>query len=236
MDLRISSVSPSSIISEITYGLGDKAAWDADRLDQPPTDNPIEGEGDSRRGSIAVHHQRGHPGRRHEQPRWKRYWACLETTADAAISRAAVSCVCFGDSVVVQNLQRFQVGRAPRLGEARGAPSRIRTCDTRFRKPLLYPLSYGGHGQPIPLRGYRSAAAVDEATGPVRHRSFGNGHGGTCLGLDVRQAAQAFTEVTTRTRPEGSCSGPAPPQAQGAGPFNKLKERMSRSVSGAQWS
>jgi hypothetical protein len=27
---------------------------------------------------------------------------------------------------------------------AAGAPSRIRTCDTRFRKPLLYPLSYGG--------------------------------------------------------------------------------------------
>jgi hypothetical protein len=25
-----------------------------------------------------------------------------------------------------------------------GAPSRIRTYDTRFRKPLLYPLSYGG--------------------------------------------------------------------------------------------
>ncbi len=24
------------------------------------------------------------------------------------------------------------------------APGRIRTCDTRFRKPLLYPLSYGG--------------------------------------------------------------------------------------------
>ena len=24
------------------------------------------------------------------------------------------------------------------------APSRIRTYDTRFRKPLLYPLSYGG--------------------------------------------------------------------------------------------
>ena len=30
------------------------------------------------------------------------------------------------------------------LGEILGAPSRIRTCDTRFRKPLLYPLSYGG--------------------------------------------------------------------------------------------
>jgi hypothetical protein len=25
-----------------------------------------------------------------------------------------------------------------------GAPGRIRTCDTRFRKPVLYPLSYGG--------------------------------------------------------------------------------------------
>jgi hypothetical protein len=25
-----------------------------------------------------------------------------------------------------------------------GAPGRTRTCDTRFRKPLLYPLSYGG--------------------------------------------------------------------------------------------
>jgi hypothetical protein len=25
-----------------------------------------------------------------------------------------------------------------------GAPGRIRTCDTRFRKPLLYPLSYEG--------------------------------------------------------------------------------------------
>jgi hypothetical protein len=27
-----------------------------------------------------------------------------------------------------------------------GAPGRIRTCDTRFRKPLLYPLSYEGDG------------------------------------------------------------------------------------------
>jgi hypothetical protein len=26
----------------------------------------------------------------------------------------------------------------------RGAPERIRTSDTRFRKPLLYPLSYEG--------------------------------------------------------------------------------------------
>ena len=26
----------------------------------------------------------------------------------------------------------------------RSTPGRSRTCDTRFRKPLLYPLSYGG--------------------------------------------------------------------------------------------
>ncbi len=25
-----------------------------------------------------------------------------------------------------------------------GAPGRIRTCDTRFRRAVLYPLSYGG--------------------------------------------------------------------------------------------
>jgi hypothetical protein len=25
------------------------------------------------------------------------------------------------------------------------APGRIRTCDHRFRKPMLYPLSYGGY-------------------------------------------------------------------------------------------
>ncbi len=27
------------------------------------------------------------------------------------------------------------------------APGRIRTCDTRFRKPVLYPLSYEGNDQ-----------------------------------------------------------------------------------------
>ena len=30
------------------------------------------------------------------------------------------------------------------LLDLRGAPGRIRTCDTRFRKPMLYPLSYEG--------------------------------------------------------------------------------------------
>jgi hypothetical protein len=43
----------------------------------------------------------------------------------------------------------------PRSNQERkkfGAPGRIRTCDARFRKPTLYPLSYWGGGpgrQPI---------------------------------------------------------------------------------------
>ena len=39
----------------------------------------------------------------------------------------------------------------PHLGETVaniGAPGRTRTCDLRFRKPLLYPLSYGGEDGP----------------------------------------------------------------------------------------
>jgi hypothetical protein len=35
-------------------------------------------------------------------------------------------------------------------------PGRIRTCDTRFRKPLLYPLSYGA---------WRSETLSDAAIG-----------------------------------------------------------------------
>jgi hypothetical protein len=35
----------------------------------------------------------------------------------------------------------------------RSAPGRIRTCDTRFRKPLLYPLSYEGGARYFPWSG-----------------------------------------------------------------------------------
>ena len=33
---------------------------------------------------------------------------------------------------------------ARKRGPGSDAPGRIRTCDTRFRKPVLYPLSYEG--------------------------------------------------------------------------------------------
>ena len=36
------------------------------------------------------------------------------------------------------------------FGRKDGAPDRTRTCGTRFRKPLLYPLSYRGLKQNRP--------------------------------------------------------------------------------------
>ncbi len=33
--------------------------------------------------------------------------------------------------------------------EVDGAPGTIRTCDTRIRNPVLYPLSYGGTKAPL---------------------------------------------------------------------------------------
>ena len=41
-----------------------------------------------------------------------------------------------------------------------GGPDRIRTCDTWFRKPLLYPLSYGA-SQPLQTSGYHTKSVAD---------------------------------------------------------------------------
>ena len=53
---------------------------------------------------------------------------------------------------------------APKSSELRfllGAPGRIRTCDARFRKPTLYPLSYEGGVWPKPtLQPRRNRRAV----------------------------------------------------------------------------
>lgn len=47
--------------------------------------------------------------------------------------------------------EKSEAEQDPSLGEkpqggvvTPGAPGRIRTCDTRFRRAVLYPLSYGG--------------------------------------------------------------------------------------------
>jgi hypothetical protein len=62
---------------------------------------------------------------------------------DAALVQAAAACVRPEPSAEIFELP----SKLPeKRSEAKriGAPSRIRTYDTRFRKPLLYPLSYGG--------------------------------------------------------------------------------------------
>ena len=38
----------------------------------------------------------------------------------------------------------YRINLAGATGDPPGALGRIRTCDTRFRKPVLYPLSYEG--------------------------------------------------------------------------------------------
>ncbi len=52
------------------------------------------------------------------------------------------------------------VSRHQTAPPADGAPGRIRTCDARFRKPTLYPLSYGGGGCRKPGRN----SPVDQRT------------------------------------------------------------------------
>lgn len=62
--------------------------------------------------------------------------------------------------------QEPSLGDKPQVGAAmHGAPGRIRTCDTRFRRAVLYPLSYEG-----------GVVAV-EATGVSVPDLFGRGVG-----------------------------------------------------------
>jgi hypothetical protein len=57
-----------------------------------------------------------------------------------------------------------------------GASGRIRTCDARFRKPTLYPLSYGGTAAAGPLNGAPTTARVAaQAATSGGHRTPG-GH------------------------------------------------------------
>src|SRR3954452_9083351 len=55
------------------------------------------------------------------------------------------------------------------------APGRIRTCDTRFRKPMLYPLSYGGSSAGAARRGVEQRLAVTRGGGPAGPRDSGPG-------------------------------------------------------------
>ena len=66
-------------------------------------------------------------------------------------------------------VRQVLVSSAPgsmRAPPAASAPGRIRTCGTRFRKPMLYPLSYGGPmGCSIERAGGAGQVAVGTSTG-----------------------------------------------------------------------
>ena len=68
-----------------------------------------------------------------------------------------------------------------------GAPGRIRTCDTGFRRAVLYPLSYeGGPGGSLPWARYRSTELTAQTQPLTLIRrptfahtlTFGSGGGG----------------------------------------------------------
>ena len=65
---------------------------------------------------------------------------------------------------------RWKEARLEVAGRANCAPGRIRTCDARFRKPTLYPLSYGARKHAIRPRSRRripTTAAIGIASGAV---------------------------------------------------------------------
>jgi hypothetical protein len=72
------------------------------------------------------------------------------------------------------------------------ALGRIRTCDSRFRKPLLYPLSYeGGANIPASGRGHRQGGQTITAyaslkVGPVPDLTSGMGARTTVRTLGTR--------------------------------------------------
>ena len=69
-----------------------------------------------------------------------------------------------------------------RRGPYAGAPGTTRTCDLRFRKPLLYPLSYGGGGWQLGLQ---------LAIGYERYRSSGITYQSTPQPAGEHKAAEA---------------------------------------------
>src|SRR5262249_7254361 len=61
----------------------------------------------------------------------------------------------------------------------RNTPDRIRTCDLRFRKPSLYPLSYGGCFVREPEGRFRSALQVAKKTRRTDTETKSGGRQGT---------------------------------------------------------
>ena len=100
-----------------------------------------------------------------------------------------------------------------------GAPSRIRTCDTRFRKPLLYPLSYGGQG-------HRVAAAPALDAEQAARPAVETLDGGLAACRGSGQPGRRAARLSGRAPPSASrprrgprpCRGPSPRRPPASGP------------------
>ena len=62
------------------------------------------------------------------------------------------------------------------LDGSHGAPGRIRTCDSWYRKPVLYPLSYGGKRRDVRARRGCASPYNRPARGPQSGGSSGSGY------------------------------------------------------------
>lgn len=82
-----------------------------------------------------------------------------------------------------------------------GAPSRIRTCDARFRKPTLYPLSYEG----LAPQASRSRACAAILNGVTRAEDEAGEHAWTALRKGGPPAVRLLLHPYLRwTRADGS--------------------------------
>jgi site-specific DNA recombinase len=79
-------------------------------------------------------------------------------TLRVAISEDAVDSIPLAIDNSPVTCPRSHVRRRSTGSHVVGAPGRIRTCDTRFRKPMLYPLSYEGRPTKALVRGHEIVA------------------------------------------------------------------------------
>src|SRR5918912_552365 len=82
------------------------------------------------------------------------------------------------------------------------APGRIRTCGTRFRKPMLYPLSYGG-SRPARRAGRPGCAATRLAV-----RRVAPGTSPSCEASEQKRAVSSRNRYVVPAHNEPSATAP----------------------------